>query len=105
MNSLLVTASDQYTEKILAYQEQEKVEIAQLKKDRLYLLKQIDEMKEDKCSLEVQVRRIPAHPHVKALAFRELWDGLWLRGVTFVLHTEGLRFSLWQLQLIGSASR
>lgn len=75
MNSLLVTASDQYTEKILAYQEQEKVEIAQLKKDRLYLLKQIDEMKEDKCSLEVQVRRIPAHPHVKALAFRELWEG------------------------------
>ncbi|XP_060109646.1 translin-associated factor X-interacting protein 1 [Heteronotia binoei] len=58
VNAYLVTVSDQCTKKILAFQEQEKVEIAQLKKERIYLLKLIDQMKEEKCSLEVQVHKL-----------------------------------------------
>ncbi|KAJ6666003.1 hypothetical protein lerEdw1_000907 [Lerista edwardsae] len=55
VNAILVTASDQCTRQVLAYQEQEKEEIVRMKKDRIHLLKLIDQMKEDKCSLETQV--------------------------------------------------
>ncbi|XP_054856263.1 translin-associated factor X-interacting protein 1 isoform X2 [Eublepharis macularius] len=58
VNALLVTASDQCTQKILAYQEQEKVEIVRLKEERIHLLKLIDQMKEDTCSLEIQVNKL-----------------------------------------------
>ncbi|XP_077165565.1 translin-associated factor X-interacting protein 1 isoform X2 [Paroedura picta] len=58
VNAVLVTASDQCTQKILAFQEQEKIEIAQLKRERIYLLKLIDQMKEEKSSLEVQVTKL-----------------------------------------------
>ncbi|XP_015269439.1 PREDICTED: translin-associated factor X-interacting protein 1 [Gekko japonicus] len=58
VNAFLVTASDQCTQQILAFQEQEKVEIAQLKRDRIHLLKLIDQMKEEKCSLEIQVSKL-----------------------------------------------
>ncbi|XP_066494078.1 translin-associated factor X-interacting protein 1 [Tiliqua scincoides] len=55
VNAVLVTASDQCTRQVLEYQEQEKDEIVRMKKDRLHLLKLIDQMKEEKCSLETQV--------------------------------------------------
>lgn len=55
VNGVLVTASDQCAQQILAFQQQEKIEIAKLKEERLYLLKLIDKMKEEKCSLETQV--------------------------------------------------
>ncbi|KAL8194839.1 UNVERIFIED_CONTAM: hypothetical protein K2H54_036967 [Gekko kuhli] len=58
VNAFLVTASDQCTQQILAFQEQEKVEIAQLKMERIHLLKSIDQMKEEKCSLEIQVSKL-----------------------------------------------
>ncbi|KAM6430543.1 translin-associated factor X-interacting protein 1 isoform 2-T2 [Liasis olivaceus] len=58
VNGVLVTASDQCTRQILAFQEQEKIEITKLKKERLYLLKLIDNMKEEKCSLETQVAKL-----------------------------------------------
>ncbi|KAJ7311949.1 hypothetical protein JRQ81_006271 [Phrynocephalus forsythii] len=58
VNAILVTASDQCTQQILAFQEQEKIEITQLKKDRLYLLNHIDKMKEEKISLETQVAKM-----------------------------------------------
>ncbi|XP_060537576.1 translin-associated factor X-interacting protein 1 [Pantherophis guttatus] len=58
VNGVLVTASDQCTQQILAFQEQEKIEIAKLKEERLYLLKLIDKMKEEKCSLETQVAKL-----------------------------------------------
>ncbi|KAH0619561.1 hypothetical protein JD844_000281, partial [Phrynosoma platyrhinos] len=54
VNAILVTASDQCTRQILALQKQEKIEITNLKKERLYLLEHIDKMKEEKCSLEMQ---------------------------------------------------
>ncbi|KAM3828820.1 translin-associated factor X-interacting protein 1 [Vipera latastei] len=58
VNGVLVTASDQCTQQILAFQRQEKIEIAKLKEERLYLLKLIDKMKEEKCSLETQVAKL-----------------------------------------------
>lgn len=56
VNAVLVTASDQCTRQILDYQDQENEEIVRLKKDRLQLLQKIDKMKEEKCSLETQVK-------------------------------------------------
>ncbi|KAL7978875.1 hypothetical protein Chor_013364 [Crotalus horridus] len=58
VNGVLVTASDQCTQQILAFQQQEKIEIAKLKEERLCLLKLIDQMKEEKCSLETQVAKL-----------------------------------------------
>ncbi|XP_039183376.1 translin-associated factor X-interacting protein 1 isoform X1 [Crotalus tigris] len=58
VNGVLVTASDQCTQQILAFQQQEKIEIAKLKEERLCLLKLIDKMKEEKCSLETQVAKL-----------------------------------------------
>ncbi|XP_053126569.1 translin-associated factor X-interacting protein 1 isoform X2 [Hemicordylus capensis] len=58
VNVILATASDQYTRQVLALQEQEKIEITELKKDRIYLLKLIDKMREEKCSLETQVSKM-----------------------------------------------
>ncbi|XP_062997508.1 translin-associated factor X-interacting protein 1 [Elgaria multicarinata webbii] len=58
VNGVLVTASDQCTRQILAFQEQEKIEITKLKEERLYLLKLIDKMKEEKCSLQTQVAKM-----------------------------------------------
>ncbi|XP_044275757.1 translin-associated factor X-interacting protein 1 isoform X2 [Varanus komodoensis] len=58
VNGILVTASDQYTQQILAFQQQEKIEITKLKEEKLYLLKLIDKMKEEKCSLEAQVAKM-----------------------------------------------
>nr|XP_028595568.1 translin-associated factor X-interacting protein 1 isoform X3 [Podarcis muralis] len=55
VNAILVTASDQCTRQILAFQEQEKIQIAKLKDERIYLLKLIDKMKEEKYSLETQM--------------------------------------------------
>nr|XP_056718339.1 translin-associated factor X-interacting protein 1 [Euleptes europaea] len=58
VNAYLVTASDQCTQKILTFQEQEKVEIAQLQQERIRLLQIIDQMKEKRSSLEVQVSKL-----------------------------------------------
>ncbi|XP_070616500.1 translin-associated factor X-interacting protein 1 isoform X2 [Erythrolamprus reginae] len=58
VNGVLVTAADQCTRQILAFQQQEKIEIAKLKEERLYLLKLIDKMTEEKCSLETQVAKL-----------------------------------------------
>ncbi|XP_048372137.1 translin-associated factor X-interacting protein 1 isoform X1 [Sphaerodactylus townsendi] len=58
VNAYLATASDKCTEKILAFQRQEKVEIVQLKKERIHLLQLIDQTKEEKSSLEIQVSKL-----------------------------------------------
>ncbi|XP_032086812.1 translin-associated factor X-interacting protein 1 [Thamnophis elegans] len=58
VNGVLVTASDRCTQQILAFQQQEKIEIAKLKEERLYLLKLIDKMQEEKSSLETQVAKL-----------------------------------------------
>ncbi|XP_063168990.1 translin-associated factor X-interacting protein 1 [Candoia aspera] len=58
VNGVLVTASDQCTRQILALQQQEKIEITKLKEERLFLLKLIDKMQEEKCSLETQVAKL-----------------------------------------------
>ncbi|XP_060644135.2 translin-associated factor X-interacting protein 1 isoform X1 [Anolis sagrei] len=58
VNAVLVTASDQCTQQILALQKQEKMEITTLKKERLYLLELIDQMREEKSSLEMQVYKM-----------------------------------------------
>nr|XP_034975076.1 translin-associated factor X-interacting protein 1 [Zootoca vivipara] len=58
VNAVLVTASDQCTRQILAFQEQEKIQIAKLKDERIHLLKLIDKMKEEKYSLETQVAKM-----------------------------------------------
>uniref|UniRef100_A0A8D2IW71 Translin-associated factor X-interacting protein 1 N-terminal domain-containing protein n=1 Tax=Varanus komodoensis TaxID=61221 RepID=A0A8D2IW71_VARKO len=68
VNGILVTASDQYTQQILAFQQQEKIEITKLKEEKLYLLKLIDKMKEEKCSLEVaKMRKTVAEEYLRYL--------------------------------------
>lgn len=73
VNGVLVTASDQCTQQILAFQQQEKIEIAKLKEERLYLLKLIDKMKEEKCSLETQASLLPCPVHTFKQPGLENW--------------------------------
>uniref|UniRef100_A0A8C8RF30 Translin associated factor X interacting protein 1 n=1 Tax=Pelusios castaneus TaxID=367368 RepID=A0A8C8RF30_9SAUR len=58
LKSMLVSVSDECTRQIMAFQEEEKAEVAMLKKEKLYLLKLIDKMKEEKGSLQIQVNKL-----------------------------------------------
>uniref|UniRef100_A0A8D0GC28 Translin associated factor X interacting protein 1 n=1 Tax=Sphenodon punctatus TaxID=8508 RepID=A0A8D0GC28_SPHPU len=58
LKALLVTVSDECTQQILELEEQERAEITTLKSERLYLLKLIDKMKEEKISLQTQVSKL-----------------------------------------------
>ncbi|XP_015729159.1 translin-associated factor X-interacting protein 1 [Coturnix japonica] len=55
---MVATVSEECTQQILALQEKEKVEINTLKQEKLHLLKLIDSMKEENCSLQTQVERL-----------------------------------------------
>lgn len=52
---MVTTVSDECTQRILALQEKEKDEIHMLKQEKQRLLKFIDDMKEEKSSLQAQV--------------------------------------------------
>nr|XP_025043006.1 translin-associated factor X-interacting protein 1 [Pelodiscus sinensis] len=54
LKGMLVSVSEECTQQIVALQEEEKAEITALKKEKLYLLKQIDKMEEEKGSLQTQ---------------------------------------------------
>uniref|UniRef100_A0A8C2TL71 Translin associated factor X interacting protein 1 n=1 Tax=Coturnix japonica TaxID=93934 RepID=A0A8C2TL71_COTJA len=54
---MVATVSEECTQQILALQEKEKVEINTLKQEKLHLLKLIDSMKEENCSLQTQVNK------------------------------------------------
>ncbi|XP_030437330.1 translin-associated factor X-interacting protein 1 isoform X2 [Gopherus evgoodei] len=58
LKAMLVSVSDECTRQIVALQEEEKAEITMLKKEKLYLLKLIDKMKEEKGSLQTQVNKL-----------------------------------------------
>ncbi|EMP26877.1 Translin-associated factor X-interacting protein 1 [Chelonia mydas] len=58
LKAMLVCVSDECTRQIVALQEEEKAEITKLKKEKLYLLKLIDKMKEEKGSLQTQVNML-----------------------------------------------
>ncbi|XP_053905408.1 translin-associated factor X-interacting protein 1 isoform X1 [Malaclemys terrapin pileata] len=58
LKAMLVSVSDECTRQIVALQEEEKAEITRLKKEKLYLLKLIDKMKEEKGSLQTQVNKL-----------------------------------------------
>ncbi|XP_074864750.1 translin-associated factor X-interacting protein 1 isoform X3 [Carettochelys insculpta] len=55
---MLKAVSDERTRQIMALQEGEKVEITVLKKEKLYLLKVINKMKEEQGSLQTQVNKL-----------------------------------------------
>ncbi|XP_073163328.1 translin-associated factor X-interacting protein 1 isoform X2 [Lepidochelys kempii] len=55
LKAMLVCVSDECTRQIVALQEEEKAEITKLKKEKLYLLKLIDKMEEEKGSLQTQM--------------------------------------------------
>uniref|UniRef100_K7FM04 Translin-associated factor X-interacting protein 1 N-terminal domain-containing protein n=1 Tax=Pelodiscus sinensis TaxID=13735 RepID=K7FM04_PELSI len=57
LKGMLVSVSEECTQQIVALQEEEKAEITALKKEKLYLLKQIDKMEEEKGSLQTQVEQ------------------------------------------------
>lgn len=52
---MVATVSEECSQQILALQEKEKVEINTLKQEKQHLLKFIDDMKEEKSSLQTQV--------------------------------------------------
>ncbi|OXB76062.1 UNVERIFIED_CONTAM: hypothetical protein H355_000161 [Colinus virginianus] len=58
LKAMVTTVSEECTQQILALQEKEKVEINTLKQEKQRLLKFIDNMKEEKSSLQTQVERL-----------------------------------------------
>ncbi|KFV74118.1 Translin-associated factor X-interacting protein 1, partial [Struthio camelus australis] len=58
LKAMVTTVSEEYTQQILALQEKERVEINMLKQEKQHLLKFIDNMKEEKSSLEIQVENL-----------------------------------------------
>ncbi|NXK51168.1 TXIP1 protein, partial [Chauna torquata] len=58
LKAMVTTISEECTRQILALQEKEKVEINMLKQEKQYLLKFIDNMKEEKSSLQTQVEHL-----------------------------------------------
>lgn len=55
LKAMVTTVSEECSQQILALQEKEKVEINMLKQEKQHLLKFIDNMKEEKSSLQTQV--------------------------------------------------
>uniref|UniRef100_U3IM68 Translin-associated factor X-interacting protein 1 N-terminal domain-containing protein n=1 Tax=Anas platyrhynchos platyrhynchos TaxID=8840 RepID=U3IM68_ANAPP len=58
LKAMVTTVSEECSQQILALQEKEKVEINMLKQEKQHLLKFIDDMKEEKSSLQTQVERL-----------------------------------------------
>ncbi|XP_054054521.1 translin-associated factor X-interacting protein 1 isoform X1 [Rissa tridactyla] len=58
LKAMVTTVSDECTQRILALQEKEKDEIHMLKQEKQRLLKFIDDMKEEKSSLQAQVEHL-----------------------------------------------
>ncbi|NXO58275.1 TXIP1 protein, partial [Aramus guarauna] len=58
LKAMITTMSEEHTRQILALQEKEKDEINMLKQEKQRLLKFIDNMKEEKSSLQVQVEHL-----------------------------------------------
>ncbi|XP_010209305.1 PREDICTED: translin-associated factor X-interacting protein 1 [Tinamus guttatus] len=58
LEATVTTVSEEYTQQILALQENERDEISMLKQEKQHLLKFIENMKEEKSSLEIQVERL-----------------------------------------------
>ncbi|XP_052542117.1 translin-associated factor X-interacting protein 1 [Tympanuchus pallidicinctus] len=58
LKAMVTTVSEECTQQILALQEKEKVEINTLKQEKHHLLKFIDNMKEEKSSLQTQVEHL-----------------------------------------------
>ncbi|GAB0195741.1 translin-associated factor X-interacting protein 1 [Grus japonensis] len=58
LKAMITTMSEECTQQILALQEKEKDEINMLKQEKQHLLKFIDDMKEEKSSLQVQVEHL-----------------------------------------------
>ncbi|NXS96951.1 TXIP1 protein, partial [Jacana jacana] len=60
LKAMVTTVSDECTQQILALQEKEKDELYLLKQEKQHLLKFIDNMKEEKSSLQTQVEHLQA---------------------------------------------
>ncbi|NXD17811.1 TXIP1 protein, partial [Nothocercus nigrocapillus] len=58
LKATVTTVSEEYTQQILALQENERDEISMLKQEKQHLLKFIENMKEEKNSLEIQVEHL-----------------------------------------------
>ncbi|POI34170.1 hypothetical protein CIB84_002078 [Bambusicola thoracicus] len=58
LKAMVTTVSEECTQQMLALQEKEKVEINTLKQEKHHLLKFIDNMKEEKSSLQTQVEHL-----------------------------------------------
>lgn len=55
---MLVTVSEQCNQKIMAFREEERQDIANLKQEKLELLEKIDAMKEEHISLQMQIEKV-----------------------------------------------
>lgn len=64
LKSMFATVSDKCTQKISALKKEENAKIKTLMKEKLYLLKLIDKMKEEKASLQAQVNWVYDQPDI-----------------------------------------
>lgn len=56
--AMLVTVSEQCNQKIMAFREEERQEMTDLKQEKLELLEKIDAMKEEHQSLQMQIGKV-----------------------------------------------
>ncbi|XP_019344520.1 translin-associated factor X-interacting protein 1 isoform X1 [Alligator mississippiensis] len=74
LKSMFATVSDKCTQKISALKKEENAKIKTLMKEKLYLLKLIDKMKEEKASLQAQVNKLQKNVAEEYLHYRNECD-------------------------------
>uniref|UniRef100_A0A7M4DUS9 Translin associated factor X interacting protein 1 n=1 Tax=Crocodylus porosus TaxID=8502 RepID=A0A7M4DUS9_CROPO len=74
LKSMFATVSDKCTQKISAFKKEENAKIKTLMKEKLYLLKLIDKMKEEKDSLQAQVNKLQKNVSEEYLHYRNECD-------------------------------
>lgn len=105
LKAMVTTVSEECTQQILALQEKEKVEINTLKQEKHHLLKFIDNMKEEKCSLQTQVNKAtgqisPSFSWIHLISSSQVlilwcqekcWSWWWAAGIVEMLDLSQLK--------------
>ncbi|PIK45531.1 putative translin-associated factor X-interacting protein 1-like [Apostichopus japonicus] len=74
LKAMLVTVSEQCNQKIMAFREEERQDITNLKQEKLELLEKIDAMKEEHISLQMQIEKLQDEVAVEYMKYRDECD-------------------------------
>lgn len=74
LKAMLVTVSEQCNQKIMAFREEERQDIANLKQEKLELLEKIDAMKEEHISLQMQIEKLQDEVAAEYMKYRDECD-------------------------------